>query len=178
MSKLLELLLQLLYFLSLWVIVLSFWASRISYCTVWVTGLSYLVIVLSYWLSFLSDLLFDVVRWFTVLSGLLQCLLSYWTELISDSFIWVTVWVTDIYCTATYHWVTVQIYCNWIELLYSEICFGSGISSSITTFDHYTLLLYSSKEKCKAIPLQAAWTGCEGSMKLRLPDFKIIYTWK
>jgi len=29
--------------------------------------------------------------------------------------------------------------------------------------------------KCKAIPLQA-WTGPEGSRRLRLPDFKIIGT--
>jgi hypothetical protein len=29
------------------------------------------------------------------------------------------------------------------------------------------------KKKCKAIPLQA-WTGPEGSRRLRLPDFKTI----
>jgi hypothetical protein len=29
--------------------------------------------------------------------------------------------------------------------------------------------------KCKAVPLQA-WTGPEGSRKLRLPDFKTIGT--
>jgi len=31
------------------------------------------------------------------------------------------------------------------------------------------------KGKGKAIPLQA-WTGPEGSRRLRLPDFKTIYT--
>jgi hypothetical protein len=31
------------------------------------------------------------------------------------------------------------------------------------------------KGKCKAIPLQA-WTGPEGSRRLRLPDFKTIGT--
>ena len=31
--------------------------------------------------------------------------------------------------------------------------------------------------KCKATPLQA-WTGPEGSRRLRLPDFKTIGTWK
>jgi len=31
--------------------------------------------------------------------------------------------------------------------------------------------------KRKAIPLQA-WTGHEGSSRLRFPDFKIINTWK
>jgi len=31
--------------------------------------------------------------------------------------------------------------------------------------------------KGKAIPLQA-WTGSEGSRRLRLPDFKIIGTWR
>ena len=30
---------------------------------------------------------------------------------------------------------------------------------------------------CKAIPLQA-WTGPEGSRRLRLPDFKTIGTWR
>jgi len=29
----------------------------------------------------------------------------------------------------------------------------------------------------KAIPLQA-WTGPEGSRRLRLPDFKIVGTWR
>jgi hypothetical protein len=33
------------------------------------------------------------------------------------------------------------------------------------------------KSKCKAIPLQA-WTGPEGSRKLRVPDFKTIGTWR
>jgi len=31
------------------------------------------------------------------------------------------------------------------------------------------------KSKCKAIPLQA-WTGPEGSRRMRLPDFKTIGT--
>jgi len=31
--------------------------------------------------------------------------------------------------------------------------------------------------KGKAIPLQA-WTGPEGSRRLRLPDFKTIGTWR
>jgi len=31
--------------------------------------------------------------------------------------------------------------------------------------------------KVKAIPLQA-WTGPEGSRRLRLPDFKTIGTWR
>ena len=34
-----------------------------------------------------------------------------------------------------------------------------------------------SKKKGKAIPLQA-WTGPEGSSRLRLPDFKTIGTWR
>ena len=33
------------------------------------------------------------------------------------------------------------------------------------------------KQKCKAILLQA-WTGPEGSSRLRLPDFKTIGTWR
>jgi hypothetical protein len=33
------------------------------------------------------------------------------------------------------------------------------------------------KVEDKAIPLQA-WTGPEGSRKLKLPDFKIIGTWR
>jgi len=36
-------------------------------------------------------------------------------------------------------------------------------------------ILYSFKGKGKAIPLQA-WTGPEGSRRLRLPDFKTIGT--
>ena len=35
--------------------------------------------------------------------------------------------------------------------------------------------IYIGKGKCKAIPLQA-WTGPEGSSRLRLPDFKTIGT--
>ena len=35
--------------------------------------------------------------------------------------------------------------------------------------------LSTTKKKGKAIPLQA-WTGPEGSSRLRLPDFKIIGT--
>jgi hypothetical protein len=38
---------------------------------------------------------------------------------------------------------------------------------------HYSL--YYGKVKGKAIPLQA-WTGPEGSRRLRLPDFKIFVT--
>jgi len=34
-----------------------------------------------------------------------------------------------------------------------------------------------SKGKSKAIPLQA-WTGPEGSRRLRLSDFKTISTWR
>jgi len=36
-------------------------------------------------------------------------------------------------------------------------------------------LMYEVKVKGKAIPLQA-WTGPEGSRRLRLPDFKTIGT--
>ena len=36
-------------------------------------------------------------------------------------------------------------------------------------------ILHVSKQKDKAIPLQA-WTGPEGSRSLRLPDFKTIGT--
>jgi hypothetical protein len=39
------------------------------------------------------------------------------------------------------------------------------------------LLIQSVKGKCKAIPLQA-WTGPEGSRRLKLSDFKTIGTWK
>ena len=38
------------------------------------------------------------------------------------------------------------------------------------------LSLLLSKSKGKAIPLQA-WTGPEGSRRLKLPDFKTIGTW-
>jgi len=36
---------------------------------------------------------------------------------------------------------------------------------------------YTSIVKDKAIPLQA-WTGAEGSSRMRLPDFKTIGTWR
>jgi len=41
---------------------------------------------------------------------------------------------------------------------------------------HYFSTLFD-KVKGKAIPLQA-WTGPEGSRRLRLPDFKTTGTWK
>jgi hypothetical protein len=40
---------------------------------------------------------------------------------------------------------------------------------------HYSLYYGKGKGKGKAIPLQA-WTGPEGSRRLRLPDFKTIGT--
>jgi len=58
------------------------------------------------------------------------------------------------------------------------------MSSSVTRFLFYILLgkggkCFSKKaffhEKSKAIPLQA-WTGPEGSRRLRLPDFKTMGT--
>ena len=39
---------------------------------------------------------------------------------------------------------------------------------------HVNIMLYS---KAKATPLQA-WTGPEGSRRLRLPDFKTVDTWR
>jgi hypothetical protein len=36
-------------------------------------------------------------------------------------------------------------------------------------------VLYKSKDKGKAVTLQA-WTGPEGSRRLRLPDFKTVIT--
>ena len=38
-----------------------------------------------------------------------------------------------------------------------------------------TIAVYSENSKGKTIPLQA-WTGPEGSRRLRLPDFKTIGT--
>jgi hypothetical protein len=40
---------------------------------------------------------------------------------------------------------------------------------------HALNLFVGEKQKGKAIPLQA-WTGPDGSMRLRLPDFKTIGT--
>ena len=40
----------------------------------------------------------------------------------------------------------------------------------------YSIFTSKGKGKGKAIPLQA-WTGPEGSRRMRLPDFKTIGTW-
>jgi len=45
------------------------------------------------------------------------------------------------------------------------------------TNTHRKTLLEVHYIKGKAIPLQA-WTGPEGSKRLRLPDFKTIGTWR
>jgi hypothetical protein len=44
-------------------------------------------------------------------------------------------------------------------------------------FACFFCLLYKSNTKGKAVPLQA-WTGPEGSWRLRFPDFKTIGTWR
>ena len=48
-------------------------------------------------------------------------------------------------------------------------------TSSLATINFVQLLPYMGKGKGKAIPLQA-WTGPEGSRRLRLQDFKTIGT--
>jgi len=48
------------------------------------------------------------------------------------------------------------------------------IFNQLTSF---SLLLSTSRDRGKAIPLQA-WTGPEGSRRLRFPDFKAFGTWR
>ena len=54
-----------------------------------------------------------------------------------------------------------------------QLCFPKYFSAN-NLFGN-TTTTGSSSEKGKAIPLQA-WTGPEGSRRLRLPDFKTIDT--
>ena len=55
-----------------------------------------------------------------------------------------------------------------------NILFTGLMNVHIRIFDSYDGIMY---KKGKAIPLQA-WTGPEGSRRLRLPDFKTIGTWR
>jgi hypothetical protein len=65
--------------------------------------------------------------------------------------------------------------------------FNINIIICFTVFKLISQKLYSvtcsvvaaklNKDKGKAIPLQA-WTGPEGSTRVRLPDFKTIGTWR
>jgi len=51
-----------------------------------------------------------------------------------------------------------------------------SLAAEVTLYYPMTSLVrYQVKKKGKAIPLQA-WTGPEGSRRLRLPDFKTIGT--
>jgi hypothetical protein len=51
------------------------------------------------------------------------------------------------------------------------------LTKSKYLFFHYFSIFILMHSKGKAIPLQA-WTGPEGSKRLRLPDFKTIGPWK
>ena len=59
-----------------------------------------------------------------------------------------------------WHETTIFLYL-WLHLLQARIMHTKGLSSL----------------NCKSIPLQA-WTGPEGSRRLRFPDFKTIGTWR
>jgi hypothetical protein len=62
--------------------------------------------------------------------------------------------------------------CHWIRI---QIWGGVQRGLDLLKCACATTLTY--KGKGKAIPLQA-WTGPEGSRRLRLPDFKTIGTWR
>ena len=59
----------------------------------------------------------------------------------------------------------------------SNLAFAAvGLDQNLLTGTwHFVPVLFPSKGKGKAIPLQA-WTGPEGFRRLRLPDFKTIST--
>ena len=49
------------------------------------------------------------------------------------------------------------------------------MNNLIAVGQSYYIYIYIGKGKGKAIPLQA-WTGPEGSRRMRLPDFKTVGT--
>jgi hypothetical protein len=66
--------------------------------------------------------------------------------------------------------------------LAENVCVFNILSLSETSHENVTFgfaafckCIYKGKGKGKAIPLQA-WTGPEGSRRLRLPDFKTVGT--
>ena len=56
-----------------------------------------------------------------------------------------------------------------------EVVTSKLIFNTITTYTHNILISQISLQIKKAVPLQA-WTGSEGSRRLKLPDFKTIGT--
>jgi hypothetical protein len=52
---------------------------------------------------------------------------------------------------------------------------NSSDSTCTTSLNFHYFWVPTNTEKCKAVPLQA-WTGPEGSRRLRLLDFKTIGT--
>ena len=52
-----------------------------------------------------------------------------------------------------------------------------GVNFLVLTVKAFRYSKHFFHGRCKAIPLQA-WTGQEGSRRLRLPDFKTIGTWR
>jgi hypothetical protein len=65
---------------------------------------------------------------------------------------------------------------EWSYASNGHICFMACIGPKTFIFIRYiNIYIYIYIYKDKAIPLQA-WTGREGSRRLRLPDFKIIGT--
>jgi len=62
---------------------------------------------------------------------------------------------------------------NFLQVLQDEMQFTHCLISMVS----YPELMKGYKGKGKAIPLQA-WTGPQGSRRLRLPDFKTVSTWR
>jgi len=65
------------------------------------------------------------------------------------------------------------IYFRFILMQLSYHVIKQGSYSTLT--GQHKCVTFLGNGKCKAIPLQA-WTGPEGSRKMRLPDFKTIGT--
>jgi hypothetical protein len=83
----------------------------------------------------------------------------------------------NVYCTTATEWQPNFILTN-ISSITPNSGFTSPLTSSRTSFFcvTYTLLRFQTQNvKGKAIPLQA-WTGPDGSNRMRFPDFKTIST--
>ena len=68
-------------------------------------------------------------------------------------------------------------FCKTVSYLWRHRITSSYGTNSNTLCYVANFVFYKSQWKGKAIPLQA-WTGPEGSRRLRFPDFKTIGTWK
>ena len=84
------------------------------------------------------------------------------------SFIWLILYVTFLMPGELHWWQKLFIVQSWLQYVGQLLIISSDVNIR-------GLKKAMEKSKGKAIPLQA-WTGLEGSRRLRLPDFKTIGT--